>query len=104
MSTAFEIPLGPEAQKFNIQLAGVTYNLMIVWNEASNCWMLDIADRLEVPILQGIPLITGIDLLRQYEYLGFGGSLIVQTDHNPNAVPTLQNLGLTGRVYFVTEP
>lgn len=104
MSTAFEIPLSPEAQKFNIQLAGVTYNITVAWCAPAACWLFDIADRAEVPILQGIPLVTGIDLLKQYEYLGFGGSLIVQTDHNPNAVPTLENLGLTGRVYFVTEP
>lgn len=104
MSTAFEIPLSPEAQKFTIQLAGVTYNITVSWCAPAACWVFDIADRLDAPIIQGIPLVTGIDLLQQYAYLQFGGGLMVQTDHNPDAVPTLENLGVTGRVYFVTEP
>ncbi|MNU03634.1 hypothetical protein D3C72_2477290 [compost metagenome] len=65
--------------------------------------MLDIATAARVPILTGIPVVTGLDLLAQYAYLGFGGMLIVQTDHDADAVPTLGNIGIAGRLYFVTE-
>jgi hypothetical protein len=45
------------------------------------------------PDPQGVPLVTGVDLLAQYAYLGFIGSLVVQTDHDPDATPTYENLG-----------
>lgn len=97
----YEIPLSPEPQSFTIQLAGVEYFLALAWNRAASCWMLDISDADRNPLLLGIPVITGLDLLRQYRYLGFGGSLIVQTDFDADAVPTFENLGTTGRLYFL---
>ncbi len=78
--TAYEIPLSPKPQTFAIQLAGVNYQLTLTWNDALICWVLDVADANNVPIVLGIPVITGLDLLAQYRYLGFGGSLVVQTD------------------------
>lgn len=100
--TAYEIPLTPEAQTFAIALGAVTYNLTFYWNPASACWMLNLADSLNNPILMGIPVVTGLDLLAQYAYLGIAGAIVVQTDHNPLVVPTFTNLGLTGHVFFVT--
>lgn len=68
-------------------------------------WMLDIADTTETPILQGLPLVTGADLLAQYRYLTNipPGLLGVATDGVPDAVPTYQNLGLTSHVYYVVN-
>lgn len=99
---AFEIPLSPVPQRFSIQLGGVFYRLRLLWNRPANCWVLDVADQNDVPMVQGIPIITGADLLAQYGYLGFGGQLIAQTDSDPYAVPTAENLGTTGHLYFVT--
>ena len=48
------------------------------------------------------PLVPGVDLLAQYRYLGFTGSLVVQTDNDPNADPTYDSLGQTSQLYFVT--
>jgi len=103
--TTFEIPLIASPQTLSIVLAGVPYQLRVVWNQANGSWVMDIADTNGVPILQGIPLVTGADLLEQFGYLNFGGSLIVQTDNAPNSVPTFKNLGDTGHLYFqVTNP
>lgn len=102
--TPYEIPLSPNPQVFAIELNGVTYSLNLYWNEAFQCWMLDINASDGTPIINGIPVITGTDLLSQYGYLNFGGSLIAQTDHNAPAVPTLDNLGSTGHLYFIVEP
>lgn len=99
--TPFEIPLSPKPQSFFIQLGEPTYSLTVKWNDVASCWVLDIADADQVPVLAGIPLVTGVDLLAQHRHLGFSGSLVVQTDNDADAVPTLGNLGLTGRVYFV---
>lgn len=99
----YEIPLSAETQKFSIQLGSASYVLRFYWCKYSSCWMLDISDANEVPMLLGIPVVTGIDLLSQYAYLEFGGSLIVQTDHNPDQVPDFAGLGTSGHIYFVTE-
>lgn len=102
-TTAYEVPLSPEAQTFAIALGGTTYTLTLRWNAAASAWVLDIADAARAPILSGLLLVTGLDLLGQYGYLGFGGMLIVQTDHAPDVVPTLDNLGQAGRLYFLAE-
>jgi predicted Zn-dependent protease with MMP-like domain len=103
VSTTYEIPLTPSPQTFSILLAGVSYQLTLRYIDATDGgWLIDIADNAENNILCGVPLVTGHDLLEQYDYLGIGGQLFVQTDGDPDTVPTFQNLGLQGHLYFVT--
>ena len=106
MSIILEIPLQPTPQTLAVSLLNVTYNLGVWWNDdpAAQCWMLDISDAQGNPILLGVPMITGIDLLEQYEYLGLGFHLIVQTDNDVDAVPTFANLGSNGHLYVAVEP
>jgi hypothetical protein len=102
MATIYEIPLSAAPQSFTAQLAGVSYQLTAQWrNAAEGCWILDIADAAGNPLVQGIPLVTGCDLLAQYRYLGIGGQLRVQTDNDPDAMPTFDNLGNASHLYFV---
>lgn len=103
MSDAYELPLTPAAQNFFIQLANILYKMSLRWNSVSNCWVFDLADADEVPFLAGIPIVTGINLLGQYAYLGIAGGLVALTDGNPDAVPTFQNLGDAGNLYFVPD-
>lgn len=99
----YEIPLSPAPQRFAIALAGTSYRLTVQYRDAAMAgWILDIADINDNPILAGIPLVTGTDLLGQYATLGFGGSLFVGTDGDPDAVPTFGDLGQTAHVYFLT--
>ena len=105
MGTYSAIPLQAQPQTFSITLSGVTYNLTVQYrNVAMGGWILDIADSNNNPIAQGIPLVTGANLLAQYAYLGFVGALWVQTQSDPDAVPTFANLGTDGQLYYVTNP
>lgn len=105
MATYFTIPLQAQPQTFSIILSGVTYNFTLLYrNVDMGGWCLDIADANNVPIVQGIPLVTGANLLAQYTYLGFVGTLWVQTQSDPDAVPTFANLGTDGLLYYVTNP
>lgn len=98
----YEVPLTAASQTFRISLAGVTYQLTVIWRDAANAgWVLDIADDNGAAIVQGIPLVTGADLLEQYAYLNFGGQLQVQTDHDVDAVPLFDNLGSSSHLYFI---
>jgi hypothetical protein len=102
--TPYEIPLSPEPQRFSIDLGGELYQLRVMWNKDAQAWMLDIQSDGGIDLLLGAPLVPGLDILRQYPQLLIPGALIVQTDHDAEAVPTFDNLGVTGRLYFVTEP
>lgn len=101
--TAYEIPLAPQAQTFSILLNGANYALTLMWRsvDALGGWVLDIADAYNNPLVQGIPLVTGCDLLGQYQYLGFGGGLWVLTDGDSTAIPTYSNIGSLSHLYFV---
>ena len=101
----FEIPLRPTSQRLSVQLDGTTYILTVIWRDADQGgWFMDMADSGSNPILNGIPLITGADLLKQYGYLGFGGKLFVQSDANPDDVPTYTDLGSTSHLYWYPNP
>jgi hypothetical protein len=100
--SVFSIPLQVGTpQALSIQLGGVTYQLTFLYRNDPNAgWTVDIADAAGNPIVQGIPLVTGADLLAQYRHLGFTGALVVQTAHDPDAVPTFANLGKDANVYW----
>ena len=101
----FQIPFAPLPQKFSIELGGVPYYLTNRWNPSpeGGGWFIDINDADDVPLLMNLPLVTGADLFEQFEHLGLPGSLIVFTDGNESAVPTLDNLGAESNVWLVTE-
>jgi len=105
MSTPYKVPLTPgKPQRITVSLAGTLYELTVKWCAPASCWILDIATSTGEPVVSGIPLITGVNLLAQYAYLGIGGALVAQTDSDAGAVPTFDNLGDTGNLYFVTTP
>ena len=100
----YQIPIVNAPQKFNVTLAGVTYQFVIQYRDdlgGLGGWFIDINDVAGNPILTGLPMVTGADLLAQYQYLSFGGSLYVQTPSNPDAVPTFDNLGIDSFLYWV---
>lgn len=100
----YEVPLlAAQAQSFSVSLNQLDYNLRVLWNVAANCWVLDIANSDDTPLVSGIPLVTGVDLLSQYAYLGIGGSLFALTDVDTDAVPTYENLGQSSHLYFVVS-
>lgn len=101
MSTVYEIPLSAQPQTFTIDLNSITYTLRLIYLAVDQGgWLLDISDADGNAIVCGIPLVTGADLLAQYEYLGIGGKLYCTTDGDPAATPTYANLDTTAHLYF----
>ncbi|SPA44833.1 phage baseplate plug family protein [Cupriavidus taiwanensis] len=104
MPNFFEIPLSPLPQRFAITLGGVDYRLTVQYRKAGGAgWVLDIADANNAPLVSGIPLVTGTDLLAQYKHLGFAGRLWVQGSADPDDVPTYEDLGIGSHLYWVTD-
>lgn len=101
----FLIPLLNVPQDFFITLADRELRLVSKYNPMlEGGWVLDIYDGdTDAPIVMNIPMVTGADLLAQYEYLNLKGQLIVFTDGDELAVPTLENLGVESNLYFKNE-
>ena len=96
---SYIIPLTPVPQSFNIALAGVDYQLTVKWASAlESGWYLDIlTPGNATPILMGLPLVTGCDLLEPYRYLNFNGSLILDS-----VLPaSIDSLGENQQLIFV---
>lgn len=66
-------------------------------------WILYFSDANGDPILNGVPLVTGADLLAQYGYLGFEGALVVTKDDGSPEPPTWTDLGTIGHLFFLSE-
>lgn len=104
--SSFQIPLSGSPETFAIALNGTTYRLTVDYRAASEGgWFLDIADSNGNPIVSGIPLVTGADLLAQYRYLGIAGNsgLYVANMAGGDAVPTFNNLGTDTRLVLVVR-
>lgn len=99
--TTYIIPLTPEPQAFGITLAGREYRLTVRWCDApEGGWLLDAqSPDNAAPILMGVPLVSGCDLLAPYAYLNFGGELRVDGD----LPPALDTLGVDVNVVFIVE-
>lgn len=104
-ATTFEVPTAPLPQSYSITFPnGVTYTLSFqyLFVVDNPCWILDISDSLGNPIVCGVPLITGADLLAQFEYLGFDCSMFSTTDGDQTAPPNFYNLGTAGHLRIST--
>lgn len=102
MSTTYEIPLIPaQRQTLDITINRVPYRLRLSWCVPASCWILDALNSQGAAMAAGLPVVTGADILEQFEYLGIGAAFWAQTDHDHDAVPTFDNLGTSGRLYMV---
>lgn len=52
--------------QFQVALETVIYTLDFEWNERGQFWTMHISDENEVPMFQGIRLITGVPFLDKY--------------------------------------
>ncbi|WP_374755074.1 MULTISPECIES: phage baseplate plug family protein [Burkholderia] len=99
---SYEIPLVAEAQKLKISLSGAVCQLTLVYRGPAG-WVVDIGNDSGTPIVSGIPLVTGADLLAQYRHLGIDGRLWVQGDAHPDDIPTFGDLGIGSKVYWIAH-
>jgi hypothetical protein len=72
----------------------VTFYFFLRWNAQANYWVMDLSDSSKNPIISSIPLISGINILEQYDYLKIGKAYIVSNDSSSQSdIPDTTNLG-----------
>ena len=102
--TAYTVPTTPRTPKrITIFLSGTEYTLRFTWNSIASCWILDVSNASGEPLLSGVPIVTGADLLEQFQYVGIYGQMIAQTDNDPGAVPTFDNFGDTSHLFYLSD-
>lgn len=103
MAAVWEFPLLPQPQQMQVQLGEVDYTVRFGWCASpEGGWFIDIADVDGKPIIRGLTLTAGENILQQFDYLGIPGEIRVQTDSEPLVEPTFENLGSNGKVLFIT--
>jgi hypothetical protein len=103
MTATYEVPITPgKPQQFSVTFPnGNTYQFRIIYQfNEDDSWLLDISDDQSNPIVCGIPLVTGVDLLGQYAYLGLGAKLWCSTDGGLAEPPHWWNLGRTAHLWL----
>lgn len=100
--TVYEIPTGPSQRTMTVALGAATYDLRLFYADAPDGgWAMDLSDAAGDPLVCGVPLVTGIDLLGQYPDLGVGGALFLLSDGaDPQAVPGYADLGVTSHLLW----
>lgn len=103
MTTTFEIPLQPRNQELTVLLGETYYRVVVVWNDSNDgnaCWVMDIFKEDGTPVLQGVPLVSGGDLLDGLDYLEVPGKLFC--GHNGDLLdpPKYGDLGSTSHLYW----
>ncbi|MCC3717982.1 MAG: hypothetical protein WBR21_08240 [Rouxiella badensis] len=96
-----ELPLTADNQSFSVTINSTVYEITIIWRGTG--WFLDLMDNAGTLIIGGIALVTLVDLLAQYQYLGLDFSLYVVCDVQGQEYPTQTDLGTTSHLYIVTE-
>ena len=97
----YQFNLSPKAQSLTTSLNGVSYKFTFVWNYTENAWVINIDDQYGIPLIYGILMVSDVDLLAPYSYLGIGGGLVAINDTSSDPIG-YSELGVTGQLYFVT--
>ena len=103
--TVYELPFTARPQYVSVRLVGTLYRFKLAWNVPAQCWVVDIMNPDGTLLYCGMPLVTGEDLLKQFEYLGIRGQMVVFTDQTATGglVPDFDDLGSNGHVYFMPD-
>lgn len=74
----------------------IKFNFFLRYNTEQKCWEMDIRDKNKNPLVVSVPLVCGLNILEQYDYLNIGSAYIAKTDSNLTTDrPNEYNLGST---------
>ncbi len=87
-----------------LTLNGVRFRLDTYTNKYDGCWYLDVYDGDNVALVQGLALVTGLDLLYPYRYLDLPAGLLFVNDlTGPSEDPGLDTFFDQGAALYYEE-
>lgn len=92
----YEIPLNNSNQKFKISLSGKNYKLRTIYRV--DTWFLDIFEADDTPLVCGIPLVMGDNILAQFQHIIRGGLYVL--NENPDEAHRYFELGQILKLYW----
>lgn len=100
MTTAIELLIQSRQQKFVVDLAGTFYGLKLRWLAGIDpCWVVDIFSGSGQALVLGLPLLPGVDALKQHRHLGIKGGLYIKS----GIKASYDNLGDKAKLYFLPD-
>ncbi|WP_291348077.1 MULTISPECIES: phage baseplate plug protein [unclassified Acinetobacter] len=92
----YEIPLNYGNHKFNIRLGSAQYKLQLIYRV--DHWYLDIFDTAENPLIAGLPMLVGDNLLVQHQHIIKGALYVLNT--NEDESQAFSDLGINIKLYW----
>lgn len=92
----YEIPLNTGNQKFNISLNKKLYKFQLIFRAGQ--WVLDILDTAESPLVTGLPLVMGVNLLGQHQHIMRGNLAVLNS--NKSETQSFGNIGSNIKLYW----
>ena len=99
----YEIPVeaGVPAQRFQLPLQDKIYWFELTFNTRMGRWLMDIENETLVPLVRGIPLLTGMSLLDGYTSDALPPGVFVCVDlGNKDRHPDRDNFGIDLKLYY----
>lgn len=92
-------------QKYTVAVPGDKRNIEFIitqsFNEQANYWTISIYDKTGTPIVMDVPLLTGQDLLEQYQYLNIGSLYVINYGDSTIENPDSKNIASNFKLLWV---
>ena len=92
----YEIPLINTNQQFNVRLGSTIYKLRQIYR--LDTWFLDVSDSSGQLILAALPMVQGVNLLDQHQYLIKGGLFVL--NNNADESQSFNDLGVKIQLFW----
>lgn len=104
MATLTALPLRNDTAwySFTFTLSSTVYLFTIRYDQRMDRWIMDLADANSNPLVSGVPLLVGRNLIGRFVTEGLPvGYFFVTDDTNTGIEPTRFSFGTTHTLYFV---
>jgi hypothetical protein len=105
MATPFNIPLRKYPRyRQEVTLDDTQYIIDISWNARGEFWFFDLYDRDQKPLLKGVKMVFGYDMLNQYNKSTLpSGSLVLLDPSGSFNRPDYENIKIFELAYISNE-
>lgn len=90
------------SQEFRMPLENTFYRWRVRWNSRTKYFSFDLYDDDSNPLLLGVPMLKGANLLNAFQDIPIGGLFMITTDEEEGEA-TLENIGESVNLVHLTQ-